>query len=77
MTRAMNPTIDRLGPYVFAFAAGAIALSTLASTRKAEDDRLEDASMKNDRARDEIANKLLSRLATRYRAPQARRRPLP
>lgn len=68
MTRTTDPSNARLGPYVFAFAAGAIALSSLAATRKATDD----AKTENDKARAEIANKLLDRLTILYRAPSVR-----
>jgi hypothetical protein len=68
MNRATSLTNDRLGPYVFAFAAGAIALSGLGRTRQA-DQQTADA-----KARAEIADKLLDRLISLYRARQPRRR---
>jgi len=71
-TRTANPANDRLGPYVFAFAAGAIALSTLAQPRKAEGEQSDDA-----KARAEIVNKMFDRLAILYRAPRARPQRLP
>ena len=71
-TRTATPMNDRLGPYVFAFAAGAIALATLAQPRKAEGEQSDDA-----KARAEIANKLFDRLAILYRVPRARPRQLP
>jgi hypothetical protein len=72
MTHATNPTNDRLGPYVFALAAGAIALSGLAQTRMMDEQRAADA-----KARAAIADKLLNRFASLYQAPPARRRRLP
>jgi hypothetical protein len=70
--RATNPANDRLGPYVFALAAGAIALSGLAQTRLIDEKRAADA-----KARAAIADKLLNRFASLYQAPPARRRRLP
>lgn len=68
-TRTANPANDRLGPYVFAFAAGAIALSSFVKTRGVPDEQADDA-----KARAEIANKLIDRLANLYRVQPARSR---
>ena len=60
-TRTANQASDRLGPYVCAFAAGAIALSSLLQARKADHEMSDDA-----KARDEIGKKLLDRFARQY-----------
>jgi hypothetical protein len=72
MNHATNSANKRLGPYVFAFTAAAIALSGRDQARRTDDRRAEDA-----KARAEIADKLLSRLANLYPTPPARRRLLP
>ena len=69
MTRTMmTSTNDRLGPYVFAFVAGAIALSTLSQARKAEREEADE----NAKARAAIADKLIDRFTGLYRARTVR-----
>ncbi len=62
--RTSNPATGSLAPYVFAFVAGAIALSDLAQARKVERDQAND----NASARAALVDKLLDCFAGAYRA---------
>ena len=69
----VNPQAPSLGPYIFAFVAGAITFSPH-NSGTGEADRNE--AKENARVRAAIADKLLDRLAGAYLATSVRRRPL-
>ena len=75
MTRTMSLKNDRLGPYVMAFVAGAVAFSSLTQAQRPTADAKSSDSVTEAGAT--IAEKLLDRLATLYQERQARLRPLP